>query len=75
MRTSLRPDSRGQVLLIVAFAMMALIAIGAIVVDLGLSWMLRRQEQNAADPASIAASRYIEDGDSAATRTKMDEAA
>jgi hypothetical protein len=67
--------SRGQVLLIVAFAMMALIAVGAIVVDLGMSWMLRRQEQNAADPASIAASRYIEQGDSTATRTKMDEAA
>jgi hypothetical protein len=63
------------VLLIVAFAMIALLAIAAIVVDLGLSWMLRRQEQNAADPASIAAARYIEEGDSAATRTKMDTAA
>jgi hypothetical protein len=68
-------SSRGQILLIVAFAMLALIAIGAIVVDLGLSWMLRRQEQNAADPASIAASRYIEEGDSAATRDKMHTAA
>ena len=29
--------------------------IGALVVDLGLSWMLRRQEQNAADPGAIAA--------------------
>lgn len=67
--------SRGQILLIVAFAMMALVAIGAIVVDLGMSWMLRRQEQNAADPASIAASRYIEEGDSTVTRTKMNKAA
>jgi hypothetical protein len=56
-------SAQGQVLLIVAFAMLALVAIGAIVVDLGLSWMLRRHEQNAADPASIAASRYIEDED------------
>lgn len=68
-------SSRGQILILVAFAMMALLAIGAIVVDLGLSWMLRRQEQNAADPAAIAAARYIEEGDSAATRTKMDTAA
>ena len=67
--------TRGQVLIIVAFAMLALVAIGAIVVDLGLSWMLRRHEQNAVDPAAIAASRYIEEGDSAATRTKMDMAA
>ena len=44
-------------------------------VDLGLSWILRRQEQNAADPASIAAARYIEEGDTAATRTKMRTAA
>jgi hypothetical protein len=69
-----RSDSRGQLLLIVAFGMLALLAIGAIVVDLGLSWMLRRHEQNAADPAAIAAARYIEEGDSAATRTKMNTA-
>jgi hypothetical protein len=75
MSVSRRATPRGQILLIVAFAMVALLAIGAIVVDLGLSWMLRRQEQNAADPAAIAASRYIEEGDSAATRTKMDAAA
>lgn len=66
---------RGQVLIIVAFAMVVLVAVGAVVVDLGLSWMLRRQEQNAADPGAIAASRYIEDGDSAATRGNMHEAA
>lgn len=64
-------NADGQLLIIVGFGMVALLAIGAIVVDLGLSWMLRRHEQNAADPASIAAARYIEEGDSAATRTKM----
>ena len=67
--------SQGQLLLIVAFGMITLLAIGAIVVDLGLSWMLRRHEQNAADPASIAAARYIEEGDSLATRNKMRTAA
>ncbi len=57
-------SSGGQVLIIVAFAMLALMAIGAIVVDLGLSWMLRRHEQNAVDPASIAAASFIEDNSS-----------
>jgi Putative Flp pilus-assembly TadE/G-like len=52
-------DSRGQVLIITAFAMVALIAIAAIVVDLGMSWMLHRQEQNAVDPASLAAAKWI----------------
>lgn len=70
-----RRHSRGQVLLIVAFAMLTLMAISAIVVDLGISWMIHRQEQNAADPAAIAAARYIQDGDSAATRSNMNVAA
>lgn len=56
-------SDRGQVLLIVAFSMVVLLGVAALVVDLGLSWMLRRQEQNAADPAAVAAARYIEDGD------------
>lgn len=54
---------RGQVLLIVAFGMVVLIGIAALAVDLGFSWMLRRQEQNAADPASLAAARFISDPD------------
>jgi len=67
MRTADRPDQpRGQVLIIVAFALMGIMAIAAIVVDLGMSWMLRRQEQNAADPAAIAAAAYIEDADTSA---------
>lgn len=69
------PGERGQALLIVALSMVVLLGIGALVVDLGLSWMLRRHEQNAADPGSIAAARYIEEGDSAATRLKMHTAA
>lgn len=64
-----RSSSRGQVVIIVAFAMMTLMAVGAIVVDLGLSWMLRRHEQNAADPAAIAAAAYIEEGDVTAMHT------
>jgi hypothetical protein len=54
-------SERGQVLIMTAACMVALLAIGAIVVDLGLSWMLRRQEQNAADPGAIAAARWLRD--------------
>lgn len=50
---------RGQVLVLVAAAMIVLLGVAALVVDLGLSWMLRRDEQNAADPGAIAAARYI----------------
>ena len=34
--------------------------IGALVVDIGFGVMLRRQEQNAVDPAAIAAARFID---------------
>lgn len=74
-RRSSSRSERGQVLIIVAFSMVVLLGIAALVVDLGMSWMLRRQEQNAADPGAIAAARYIEDGDSGPTRTNMHEAA
>ena len=66
---------RGQAMIIVALSMVVLLGIAALVVDLGLSWIMRRDEQNAADPAAIAAARYIEEGDSAATRAKMHAAA
>lgn len=59
-----RSDS-GQILVIVAAALVVLLGIGALVVDLGFSWMLRRQEQNAADPGSLAAARFIRDQDPA----------
>lgn len=53
------PDARGQVLVIVAAGMIVLLGIAALAVDLGFSWMLRRQEQNAADPAALAAARHL----------------
>jgi hypothetical protein len=52
---------RGQILLISAGVLIILLAVGALVVDLGFSWMLRRQEQNAADAAALAAARHIDD--------------
>jgi len=54
-------SERGQVLIITAAAMIVLLGVGALVVDLGMSWMLRRQEQNAADPGAIAAARWLRD--------------
>lgn len=54
-------SKRGQVLVITAASMIVLLGIAALVVDLGMSWMLRRQEQNAADPAALAAARHLKD--------------
>jgi hypothetical protein len=45
-------------LILTAAGMIVLMAIGAIVIDLGMSWMLHRQEQNAADPGALAAAKY-----------------
>jgi hypothetical protein len=56
----MKPE-RGQILLVTAAAMVVLLGIGALVVDLGMSWMLHRQEQNAADPGAIAAARWLRD--------------
>ena len=66
---------RGQAIVIVAASMVVLLGIAALVIDLGMSWMLRRQEQNAADPAAIAAARYIEEDDPLVARGKMVAAA
>ncbi|HET7055700.1 MAG TPA: pilus assembly protein TadG-related protein [Thermomicrobiales bacterium] len=54
---------RGQILIVTAAALLVLISVAALVVDLGFSWMLHRQEQNAADPAALAAARFIGDQD------------
>ena len=60
--TSNRATSeRGQILVITAAALIVLLGIAALVVDLGFAWMLRRQEQNAADPGAIAAARWLKD--------------
>ena len=54
-------SSRGQVIVLSAASMIVLMAIAAIVVDLGMSWMLHRQEQNAADPGALAAAKWVRD--------------
>lgn len=56
-----RPSTspRGQVLVIFAMGLMLLLTVAAVVVDAGFAYMIRRQEQNAADPGAIAAARFI----------------
>jgi len=50
---------RGQVLVIFAGGLILLMAITALVIDLGFVFMKARHEQNAADPGAVAAARYI----------------
>jgi Predicted membrane protein (DUF2134). len=57
-----RSRSNGQILVIFAGGLIALMAIAALVIDLGFVFMIQRQEQNAADPAALAAARYIHSG-------------
>jgi Flp pilus assembly protein TadG len=57
-------SSRGQVLVIFAGGLIVVLAIAALVIDLGFAFMIRRQAQNAADPGAIAAARYIRSGGS-----------
>lgn len=52
-------DRRGQVLVIFAGGLIVLFGIAALVVDLGFTFITRRAEQNVADPAAIAAARFI----------------
>lgn len=57
-----RRPARGQVLVIFAGGLVVLLAITALVIDLGFAFMIRRQEQNAVDPGAIAAARHIRSG-------------
>ena len=50
---------RGQVLVIVALGMLAMIAMAGLVTDAGLAWANRRQAQNLADAAAMAGARVI----------------
>lgn len=65
-RSSRGHRQEGQILVIAAGGMLLFLAIVALVIDLGFAFMLRRQEQNAADPGALAAARYIPSGNTAA---------
>jgi hypothetical protein len=65
MRTLSR--DRGAIIIHVAFALMALLAFTAFVVDYGVMWVARRQAQNVADAAALAgAISLVRDGGSEA---------
>ncbi len=49
----------GQILVIFAGGLVTLLVVGALVIDLGFTFMIRRAEQNAVDPGAIAAARFI----------------
>jgi len=63
MRTNVsrRPPHRqsGQILVLFVGGLVTVLLITALVIDLGFTFMTRRHEQNAVDPAAIAAARYI----------------
>jgi hypothetical protein len=69
-----RRTPEGQVLVIFAGGLVCLLVVGALVIDLGFTFMIRRAEQDAADPGAIAAARYIQAG-GAADPVKMRQAA
>src|SRR4029077_2222016 len=50
---------RGQILVIVAIGMVALIAMAGLVTDAGIAWANRRQAQNLADAAAMAGTRIV----------------
>jgi hypothetical protein len=52
-------DERGQILVIVGLAMVALLAMAGLVADGGIAFANRRQAQNVADAASMAGTRII----------------
>src|SRR5438105_7501479 len=54
-----RNGERGQVLVLAAMMMTALIGFLALVIDVGNAYAQRRMVQNAADAASLAAVRYL----------------
>jgi len=69
-----RHGERGQVLILVAVALLVLLAFAALAVDVGHLYGERRQMQNAADAAALAGARVLcENWASAATREALAE--
>ena len=62
---------RGAIIIHVAFALLALLAFSAFVVDMGVMWVSRRQAQNAADAGALAgAVALMRDGGSSTEAAK-----
>lgn len=54
-----RNDDKGQVLVIFAFGLVGILAIAALVFDVGQDLVERRNQQKAADAAALAGARYL----------------
>jgi hypothetical protein len=54
-----RRGEHGQILVLFAGGLVTILLIAALVIDLGFTFMIRRAEQNAADPGAVAAARFI----------------
>lgn len=57
--TTKRSPERGQVLVLFGGALVALLTIAALVFDVGMMLVERRDQQNAADAAALAGARYV----------------
>ena len=57
--TTSRPRERGQVLVLFAGGLVALLLIAALAFDVGMMLVERRDQQNAADAAALAGARYV----------------
>lgn len=57
--TDARRDERGQIIVLMAGGMVALMLIAALVFDVGQNLLDRRNQQNAADAAALAGARFM----------------
>jgi hypothetical protein len=57
--TTDRREQRGQVLVLFAGALVALLVVAALAFDVGMMLLERRDQQNAADAAALAGARYV----------------
>jgi putative Flp pilus-assembly TadE/G-like protein len=57
--TTSRPKERGQILVLFAGGLLALLLIAALAFDVGMMLVERRDQQDAADAAALAGARYV----------------
>ena len=57
-----RRDERGQLLIVFALALVTIIAFAGLLMDGGMAYVTRREAQNAADTAALAAAKSIATG-------------
>lgn len=70
--TTSRPTERGQILVLFAGGLVALLVIAALAFDVGMMLVERRDQQNAADAAALAGARYVLTDQTAATGAARD---